>query len=565
MRTPIAAAVVLLAGGSGAAAETVAATSRIDAVTVFPSGAEVVRTARVTIAKGEHTVVFANLPAEAVASSIRVDGKSAQPMELGAVDSRRLYLSEQESAKTEAERKRLEAEIETFEDQRRIAEARIAAADVQKSLVANLANLPNRPPLPAGAAPARDDWASILALMGTSLRDIAKARIDAEVEMRTLDRRLTDLRNELTSLAPSQEERTEVKIAVKAEQSLEADLTVRYQVASASWSPSYDARLATGSKTKGPALELTRRATITQQTGEAWEDVAIQLATARPTAGTAAPQLATISVDFFEPRPVPMAAPASRAIRQMADGAAPPPPAAEAVAAMDAAAPAAPVLRKATRALAEAEVAPFQTTYLVSGRASVATTGEPKSLDLKIDRFEPQLLARTVPKRDAKAYLYAKVDVPRGSPMLPGPVALFRDGTFVGNGQLPLLAGGEKHELGFGADDMVRVRHSIAEEKRGETGLISASKTDERNYRLSVKNMHERSIEVSVLDQIPVSRQDEIKVEWIGRHQPTVRDVEDRRGVVAWDMKLEADEEKVIEFGYRVIWPAAKSITYSGR
>ena len=563
MRTPIAAAVVLLAGGSGAAAETVAAASRIDAVTVFPSGAEIVRTARVTIAKGEHTVVFANLPAEAVASSIRVDGKSAQPLELGAVDSRRLFLSEQESAKTEAERKRLEAEIETFEDQRSIAEARVAAADVQKSLVGNLANLPNRPPLPAGTAPARDDWASILALMGTSLRDIAKARIDAEVEMRTLDRRLTDLRNELARLAPSQEERTEVKIAVKAEQPLEADLTVRYQVASASWSPSYDARLATGSKTKGPALELTRRATITQQTGEAWDDVAIQLATARPTAGTAAPQLGTISVDFFEPRPVPMAAPASRAIRQMADGAAPP-PAPEAAVALEAA-PAAAKMRLATRALAEAEVAPFQTTYLVSGRASVSTTGEPKSLDLKIDRFEPQLLARTVPKRDAKAYLYAKVDIPRGSPMLPGPVALFRDGTFVGNGQLPLLAGGEKHELGFGADDMVRVRHSVAEEKRGETGLISASKTDERNYRLSVKNMHERSIDISVLDQIPVSRQDEIKVEWIGRQQPTVRDVEERRGVVAWDMKLEAEEEKVIEFGYRVIWPAAKSITYSGR
>lgn len=562
MRTPIAAAVVLIAQGSAAGAEMVAATSRIDAVTVFPSGAEVVRSARVTIAKGEHSVVFANLPAEAMASSIRVDGKSALPLELGAVDSRRLFLSEQESARAAAERKRLETEIEKLEDERRVAEARLAAADVQRSLVSNLANLPNRPLPPAGtAAAAAEDWGAILTLMGSSLRDIAKARVETEVEMRSLDRRLTDLRNELASLAPSQEERTEVKVAVKAEQPLEAELTVRYQVGSASWSPSYDARLATGSKTKPPVLELMRRATITQQTGEAWDDVAIQLATARPTAGTAAPQLAELTVDFFEPRPAPVAAPAPRTLRKSMDGAGAPPEVAE----MAMAAPPASPMLEARRALAEVDVAPFQTTYVVSGRASVASTGEPKSIDLKVDRFEPQLVARTVPKRDAKAYLYAKLDIPRGSPLLPGPVALFRDGTFVGNGQLPLLAGGEKHELGFGADDMVRVRHSIAEEKRGETGLISSSKTDERNYRLSVKNMHERAIDVAVIDQVPVPRHEEIKVEWIGRLQPTVRDLDNKRGVVSWEARLEADEEKVIEFGYRVVWPAAKSISYSGR
>lgn len=562
MRMPIAAAVVLIASGSGAAADSIPATSRIDAVTVFPAGAEIVRVARVAIAKGEHSVVFADLPAEAVASSIRVDGKSTLPVELGAVDSRRLYLSEQETADAEAERKRIETEIERLEDERRLQEARVAAADTQRSLVTNLANLPNRPPAPvAGGTAAAEDWSTILALMGASLKDIARSRMEAEVEMRALDRKLNDLRNALSSLAPSQEERTEVKIAVKAAEPLEAELTVRYQVPSASWSPSYDARLATGSKTKAPAIELTRRATITQQTGEAWDDVMLQLATARPTAGTAAPQLTTMTVDYREePRPVPMAAPASRT----RGGGTMEEPAAEMAMAPDAVVAAAPVV-KARKAVASVEVAPFQATYGITGRTSVPATGEPKNVDLKIDRLEPTLLARTVPKRDAKAFLYAKMEIPRGSPMLAGPVALFRDGTFVGNGHLPLLAGGEKHELGFGADDLVRVRHSIAEQKRGETGLISSSKTDERNYRISVKNMHERAVDVSVIDQIPVSRHDEIKVEWIGRQQPTTRDLDDKRGVVAWDFRLDADEEKVIEFGYRVVWPAAKSISYSGR
>ena len=123
---------------------------------------------------------------------------------------------------------------------------------------------------------------------------------------------------------------------------------------------------------------------------------------------------------------------------------------------------------------------------------------------------------RTVPKHDAKAYLYAKLILPKGSPLLPGPVSLFRDGTFVGTGALPLLSPGEEHELGFGVDDLVNVRHAIAEEKRGETGLISSARTDSRNYRMTVKNMHERAVELVVHDQIPVSQNEDIKVELMG-------------------------------------------------
>ena len=190
-------------------------------------------------------------------------------------------------------------------------------------------------------------------------------------------------------------------------------------------------------------------------------------------------------------------------------------------------------------------------------------TGEPKRVQIDTAELDPALMVRTVPKRDPKAYLYAKVTIARGSPLLPGQVALFRDGTFVGNGKLPQLAPGEEFELGFGADDQVRVRHAVAEEKRGETGIISTSKTDVRNYRITLKNLHERAIPMVVIDQVPVSQNADIKIELIGKTPPSKRDLDDKRGVLAWEMKLEPDEERVVDFGYRVTWPAAKRIIYS--
>ena len=545
------------------AAEPLAVTSRIEAVTVFPSGAEVARMGRVRINNDTQTVVFSDLPADAITDSIRVEGNSSGKLEIGAVDARRLSVQQHSGAEVESERKRIEKEIESLEDLRTLAEAKVASTDAQRKLINNLTNLPNRPP-PAAGAPVRDEnWSDIIALIDTSLSGVARNRLEAESSVRELVRRIEDLRGKLAALAPTAEERTEVKVAVKAEQNVEADLTIRYQVPNASWTPSYDARLQTGTKTKPPSLILLRRATIEQRTGESWDNVAIQLSTTRPTAGTAAPELKTMTVDY-PPPPEPVAerpVPRQRRLGYSKDAAMP-----EAMDAPMAAAPAPAIeMRVASRSMANVEVAAFQATYAVMGRVNVANTGESKSLALMSDSYQPALLARTVPKRNDKAFLYAKIEVARGSPMLPGMVALFRDETFVGNGHLPLLVGGEAHELGFGSDDLIRVRYSVVQEKRGETGLISSSKTDERNYRISVKNMHERTIDVSVFDQLPVSKNEEIKVELLGRPQPKLRDVDGKQGVLRWDQRLEADEEKVIDTGYRVTWPGTKAIEYLGR
>ena len=86
----------------------------------------------------------------------------------------------------------------------------------------------------------------------------------------------------------------------------------------------------------------------------------------------------------------------------------------------------------------------------------------------------------------------------------------------------------------------MRVRHAIAEEKRAESGIITSSKTDTRNYRITVKNLHERAIQVAVIDQIPVSQNADIKIELLGKTAPTKRDLDDKRGVLAWEMSLQA-------------------------
>jgi uncharacterized protein (TIGR02231 family) len=539
--------------------------SRIDAVTVYPSGAEVTRTGRVTMERGEHVILFTDLPAQALPGSLRVEGKATGTLEIGSVDTRRVFVPRSDSAVAATERKQMEDAIEKLKDERAVLQTAVEAAQAQKVLINNLANLPMQPSAPNSAA-TQPDWSQLFTLIGQRSAEAQKTILDAQIRIREADRQIADLTRKLTSVAPAQEERTEVKVFVNAAGTLDADLTIRYQVRAASWTPFYDARLSTGTRDQAPKLQLIRRASIQQRTGESWDDVQLALSTARPGAGSAAPVLNPMTVDYAPDAP-PSAQPREprgyggglmdRDFRGRADGQ------------TNQFAKAAQEKNRAEETPVDVdeirtgvEAQPFQAVYSIAGRVAVPATGEMKRVQIDDMALDPTLTARTVPKAEQKAYLYAKLTMARGTPVLPGTVSLFRDSTFVGNGKLPLLAPGEEHELGFGVDDMIRVRHAVIEDKRGETGLIATSKTDVRNYRITVKNLHERPIQLRVLDQIPVSQNDAIKIELQGRSAPTRRDVEDKRGVLAWDMTLTPDEEKAVEFGYRVTWPGAKKVIY---
>ena len=120
--------------------------------------------------------------------------------------------------------------------------------------------------------------------------------------------------------------------------------------------------------------------------------------------------------------------------------------------------------------------------------------------------MDTALLVKAVPRLDRTAYLYAKLSLPKASsPLLPGQVALIRDGVFVGNGALPQMAPGEAYELGFGADERVRIKHAVVEDKKGETGTFSTSKIEERRYAITIKNLHSRAMDLQIMDRMPVS------------------------------------------------------------
>src|SRR5215467_4866623 len=177
-------------------------TSRIDAVTVFPSGAEVTRVGKVRLEAGDNVILFTDLPARAIHSSIRVEAKATGGLEIGSVDSRRTFVPRSDDVIATSERKRVEDAIEKLKDDRAVLQTSVQAADMQKALIGNLAQLPTHPPA-GGAAVPQPDWGQLLGLIGERLAEAQKVVLDAQIKVRTVDRQIKDLEGKLASLAPA--------------------------------------------------------------------------------------------------------------------------------------------------------------------------------------------------------------------------------------------------------------------------------------------------------------------------------------------------------------------------
>ena len=550
--------------GDAVSAAEVTANSRIAAVTVYTQGADIVRELRVNVPAGDHVIVINDLPASAVTQSIRVEGKATGGvLQIGSVDTRRVVVPRADAAQLAKERKALEDEIEKLNDDKAVLQADLKAAESQLALLSSMTQMPTRPVTGGGAA--EPDWDKIAAFIGDRSLSAQKAMLATGVKMRDLDRRLSDLQRKLAQLAPAPLQRTEIKVHVTASAGLDAELVVRYQVGQAGWMPFYDARLLTGERGQQAKLQLVRRAAVVQRSGEPWDDVDLKLSTTRPGAATAAPDLNILQVDFRVDKPMPrrMSAPVMESAPSVALGRA---RKFEADGAPDAAVAAAPPPVVAEEVSAGVDLSGLQAEFTVPGKVTVPPNGEQKRVQILSESLDASLLVRTVPALDATAYLYAKTALPATSAvLLPGAVSLFRDGTFVGQGELPQLAQGEEHELGFGADDNVKVKRVVVQDRKGESGIFTTSRAEERNFLISIKNHRANPVPVTVVDRIPVSAHDEIKVEATFRPQPTKRDVKDRRGSVQWDLTLQAGAEAQIALGYRVTAPAARPITYLER
>jgi uncharacterized protein (TIGR02231 family) len=549
MKTVSAASLLALVLASGLThAADIPVTTKIDAATVYPDGAMVSRVAEVAVPAGSHVLLFRGLPAGIDPASLRFEAKGDAALVIGTVESRA-------AAAIVAPATELLAKIKRLRDELSGVQGRMDAAEAEKRAIERLTNI-------SAESAAKSDKGFTVEQAKTAWIALGTATAEINEILRQLRLKSGELEAEIRAaeagIAPGRpaQPRLDVAITVEAPRDMKASIRLGYTLRDARWVPVYDAELSTGEAK--PKLSLVRRADVIQRSGEDWADTQLTLSTTRVRRSTDAPEVVTQTVNLFDP--ALMEAQRQRAVPRRASGLALEDGLAKSAPGL-AQALAAPAPIEAERQEASLEAGAFSAAFVAPGRLTVSGDGARKSVRLSAREIEPELIARASPALDPTAYLSASFVQGEEAPLLAGEVNLTRDGTHVGKGRLAFTATGDKVELGFGADDAIKIARVPLRKRDNDPSWASSSRTQVVDMKTTVTNLHKAPMRVQVIDRLPVSENTAILVELLKETTPpTDKAIADRRGVMGWTLDLKPNESRDLRLAWRMKWPADREI-----
>lgn len=515
-----------------ALADTIAATSRITAVTVYPQGAEITRSVQFTADAGAHDLVITDLPAETAPEYLRLIPDSGLTAGAYSLRTDRLYPpGPQNSPQQDQAQAALDAAI-TARDQ---AQAGVDAIQAQIDAATAQADFLRGVDAKIDGTTTAESLAAIAAGIGSGVKTATDSALAARATLPVAETARDDAQlavdqaqAALNALARPDDSYAALSVSLTVADGGEHNLTVVHYISSAYWSPVYDAALTR----QPPALSLTRAALVTQDSGENWTGVDLTLSTAQPgrqsAPSTLWPDLRSIAPPMDDlARSADMAAPAPE-MAAMAE---------------------APVTVASTEMQGEVVV------YHYPDPVDVAAGVEDLRLSLDTLAFAPKIEARAIPRYDQTAFLMATFTNTSDQILLSGPYSVIRDGTLIGTGTLPELAPAMQAELAFGAIDGLRLTYTVPDRGQGTGGLFTQSNRQQQVSELSVENLTDEAWPLHLLDATPYSEQDDLQITVTADPPADETDPDGQRGIWGWHFDLPAGETRKITLTHDLTWP----------
>lgn len=524
------------------------ADSKISSVTVFNDRAMVTRSVAVKLDKGFNQITFDNLPVFMNEESIRAEAKGGTVARISELNLRNIYLDKS----IEGRVRELEAEIRSLERKIQKIDSRRSALAAQRDFIDSIKvgwgeRISKELSL---GKPTGTELSDANRFIGDGIYKIEEQLSETNLEKLPLLDALAALKKRLDNIkAEGAREARSVDISVEASRSTELIIDLSYLVEHARWEPAYDIRLAAD----GKSAELVYRAIVSQKTGEYWQGVNLSLSSANPAIGSSPPELNPWHISFYTyPRPYERQTNLMRK-SGLAE-------AAPLASQMEVNKPAAPKEADSQDSLApiRALVTEGQTSVLFNVRKTldVPSDGSRKSTVIALERVPVAAEYVTIPKLSPLVFLKTEVTNMTSYPLLSGEVHVFNDTAYTGKSYLKSVAAGDKFDLYFGSDDLLKVKRKAHKIKK-EAGLIAGNLVTWR-CSVEIENFKPEPVQLSLMDQLPVAGNEEIKVS-ISEAQPKPDEIKPD-GTILWKVSLMPGEKKKYNYEIDVEYPKGRDL-----
>ncbi|SFJ39705.1 DUF4139 domain-containing protein [Olleya namhaensis] len=500
--------------------------SKIEAVKVFKSNAEIKREASFTTKIGRQDIVLTGISTSINPSSLQVMFNNSNTVLISAKYETNYLVSKPNNK-----------EIETLKTQLEALNSNLLWMSHQRNSLLGMEQILNKNQ-DLGSGNSSFTPQQVLELSNVyraKYLEIKKELIALETSEKPIRAQAIKLNQQLKELSAEFDKPSgNIVLQIESKQVEKVVLDCKYSVGNVGWEPLYDLR----SEGITEKVSLTYKAGIYQNTGLDWNDVTLTISTGNPSQNNDRPILNPLYANIYY----------QQQFKKEQDAAL------EEVEVINTA-----YRQKSNGYVDQSSVSENQLTidFNILSKRTIVSDGKQNLVALQAFDLNTDYIYHTVPKLDRGAFLLAKITDWSQYNLVSGQANIFFEGAFVGTTFINPEVTAKALLISMGRDNSIIVERTPIKDYRSSK-FIGSNTKETIGYDIVVKNKKGTPITIEILDQIPVSKNKNVQVvlEEKGQAEYT-EDV----GKLLWTLQVGARETVVNSFMYSIKYPKNDTVT----
>ncbi len=520
---------------------------KIKHATVFLNGAELSSQASINLPQGESEILFTNIAGNVNQQSLNIGAGNGVVIQ-SATFQNNFLVAEVLSPRARA----IQDSIEMIENSRTGATNALTVINEQIGILSQNKQVSGT-----------QSGLSVAEL--TKMLDLVKARLAgllAEKDKLNAMLKKTDERLSLLRMQLEEEKKKDFQpggqLLVKfySPRATSTDVSISYVVPNAGWSPSYDLRV---DDLKSP-VKLFYKANVYQNSGVKWDDIKISLSTGNPNEGAQAPALQPWYLAFYQPvaygegymnktlsssdiekmpsRNTSSMVSTSAGVYQSNRGG---------------------LNMNDTRGVSnyvQTDNSGVNTVFDIDLPYTVPSDGQKHLVSVKNYELPASYRYFAVPKMDRDAFLQAQITNWEDLNLIPAATNIFYEGSYVGQGYIDMRNTKDTMNISLGRDKKIIIRRERDKELRS-VKTIGTNIKETFAYTISIRNTRKEAINITVLEQLPISNDKDIVIEDTDKDGGAF---EETTGEIKWLLNVKPAETTKKKIAFTVKYPKGKTI-----
>jgi uncharacterized protein (TIGR02231 family) len=531
--------------------------SKVTKVTVYSDRARVTRQATAKVSTETAVFAFRKLPGWVDDGSVRVSVSAGRIIDVRVERSFLARATDQTYRKAKDRQQALTNQLAALDDEIKILEAQKKQIEAIKAF--SLEKITKDTTI--GKISVKS-YGEVLTFISDSLRATAKARRAVQLsrnkitpEFQASQRRLAEMKN-LMKL-----EETTVLVTLQSSREASCIIDMTYMIPGATWEPMHELRVNSSDANKA---EVTSYAAVTQTSGEDWRGAQLSFSTQSSVRSVRIPELEALTLGDTHTATRILTSKMSsftraqkafqgqsklwNKVHQKAS--------AQARLNFDQVYKSnmeylQVVQNKTVRIFESLQKRGTTAHFKAKAAPNVRGDGHPVRTRIGHSTLKAKQKIVAVPEQSLNAARTLEMTNSTGQSFLPGKVALYRDGAFLGMTAMDFIAQGERFALFLSVADHLKLsrkldkKHSTLVRKKRNKMLVA--------FNVTVENLSSRQTSLALADRIPLSENKNIRIDRVkisGGVKP------DSRGLLHWKLTLKPKEKRKFRISYRVEYPS---------